>query len=448
MMKNVEHIYFIGIGGISMSGLAELMLFNKIKVSGSDWKESKIIKKLKLHGANIYIGENENNITEDIDLLVYTSAVRENHPELIKAKELGVKILGRSDFLGGIMLSYKNSVCVSGTHGKTTTTGMLSQILINSTLEPTIFLGGELGAIDGNIKIGKNNLLLTEACEYKRNFLKFNPTVEIILNIEADHLDYYKDIHDIEDAFVEYVDIMNEKGLLVVNNINKDLFNNKRCKVITFGLDEKSDIYAKDIEYYPTPQFNVVYSNREIGKVELGVVGEHNILNSLSAIATCIHLEIDFSVVQKGLKDFKGTKRRYEYIGQKKGINIFDDYAHHPTEIMTTLNTAKKYTKGNITTIFQPHTYTRTKELLDEFSKSFNQSDNLIIVDIYAAREVDNGEIHSKDLVNKIKSYNENVEYAESFELAATKALKKSSSGDTIITMGAGNVCDILDLLL
>lgn len=448
MDNNIKHIFFIGIGGVSMSGLAELMLSRKIKVSGSDWNESENVKKLRKNGATVYIGENADNITNDIDLVVYTSAVRAEHPEMKKAKDLKLNIATRADFLGEIMKEFGHSICVSGTHGKTTTTGMLSQVLVDTDLDPTIFLGGNLKVIDGNIRIGGKDLLLTEACEYKRNFLKFNPTVEIILNVEEDHLDYYKDIEDIRTAFRAYAELLDENGLLVVNYKDKDLFNNLRCNVKTFGLNEECDIYAKNISYNPKPKYTLVIDKKEITEIDLNIFGEHNILNSLSVIAVLISIGVDIDIIKNGIKNFFGTERRYELKGNVNGITVVDDYAHHPTEVRTSINSAKYNTDGNVITIFQPHTFTRLKALIDDFADELSKAEYIIIVDIYAAREPYTDNIHSKDLVEKIKKYNKNVVYAANFDEAATIALKFAKSGDIIMTMGAGDVYKIADILL
>lgn len=447
MNKNISHIFFIGIGGISMSGLAKLALSNNIKVSGSDENNSELLKKLQRDGAKIYIGHNKENIDNSVDLLVYTSAVKEDNEELLRAKELGIEIQGRTEFIGNIMKEYKHSIAISGTHGKTTTTGMLSSILVNSSLDPTIFLGGELNIINGNIRVGNGDLLLTEACEYKRNFLNFNPSISVILNIAEDHLDYYKDIHDINNAFLEFANKLPKDGLLIVNDLNKDLFNGISSKIVSFGLSSSADIYATDIEYLPYPKFKVVYGDKSFD-VELSVFGEHNVLNSLSVIAVSTKLGIDTETIKLGLKQFTGTKRRYELRGLIDDISIIDDYAHHPDEIKATLTSARKNTNGKIITIFQPHTYTRTKDLFEQFAKVFELTDEIIMVDIYASREKDTGLVDSKQLVLAAKKYNENAVYAESFESAALLALKKANAGDIIITMGAGNVNEIAKILL
>lgn len=443
----MKHIFFIGIGGISMSALAELMLNRNIKVSGSDRTDSELLKKLQNDGAKIYIGHKAENIDETVDLVVYTSAISDDNEELLKAKELGIELQTRAVFLGNIMKEYEHSIAISGTHGKTTTTGMLSSILVCSSIDPTIFLGGELNVIDGNVKIGKGDLLLTEACEYKRNFLNFNPSIGVILNIAEDHLDYYKDINDINTAFVEFANKLPSNGLLVVNNLNKELFKNVNTKLISFGLDNSADIYASNIEYFPYPKFTVNYRDVSF-EVELSVFGEHNVLNALSVIAVSLELGIDIETIKKGLKQFIGTKRRYELRGTINGISVIDDYAHHPDEIETTLLTARNNTKGRVITVFQPHTYTRTISLFNKFAKVFKLSDEIIFVDIYAAREIDTGIVSSEKLAIEAKKYNKNAMYAESLEAAAKLALEKAQAGDIIISMGAGNVNDIVKLLL
>jgi len=447
MENNFNNIYFIGIGGISMSGLAELMIDEGLFVAGSDRNDSHIVKKLVKMGAKIHLNHNAENITDDIGLVVYTSAISNDNPELLEAKKLNLNIMDRAEFLGYVMKNYMNSICVSGTHGKTTTTGMLSSILIETNLEPTIFLGGEMDSIGGNIRRGSNNLLLTEACEYKRNFLKFNPTMELILNIDEDHLDYYKDLNDIESAFIEYSNILTENGFLIVNNENKNLFNNLKCKVVTFGNNDTADFYPKNIKYFPTPSYTLMNKEKAIAEINLQVFGDHNILNSIAASAACVMLGINLELIKKGLENFKGTHRRYEYRGTYKEAVVIDDYAHHPSEMKTTLLTARTYSKGRIITIFQPHTYSRTIALLDKFADVLKLSDETILLDIYAAREIDTKSIHSKDLLNKITEIGANAVYATSFEEAVKMLNNVVSKGDTVIAMGAGNVNDIIELL-
>ncbi|WP_326908226.1 UDP-N-acetylmuramate--L-alanine ligase [Sedimentibacter sp. MB31-C6] len=447
MEKNFTNIYFIGIGGISMSALAIVMLDEGCKVSGSDKNNSHIIDKLIKMGAKINSSHKKENITEDIDLVVYTSAISDDNPELLRSKELNLHIMDRAEFLGFIMKNYNNSICVSGTHGKTTTTGMLSSILLETELDPTIFLGGEMDLIDGNFKHGSYNMLLTEACEYKRNFLKFNPTMEIILNIDADHLDYFRDLRDIESAFVEYAQNLPRNGHLVINVEHANLFKNIKSRIVTFGKSEKADFYPANIKSYPTPSYSLMHKRNEIAQINLNIFGEHNILNSVAAAAACIMLNVDLNSIKKGLEKFVGTHRRYEYKGNYKGATIIDDYAHHPSEMKATLETAKSYSKGKVITIFQPHTYSRTKLLLNEFAEALKLSDYVILLDIYAAREKNTGEIQSIDLLKKVNENSTISYYAENFVSAVTILDTIVSKEDTIITMGAGNVNEIINLL-
>ena len=447
MKYNFNHIYFIGIGGISMSALAEIMLEEGIKVSGSDRSDSKIIRKLQTSGADIYLKHDSKNISDDIDLVVYTSAIADDNSELLRAKELNIKIMGRAEFLGFVMKNYNHAICVSGTHGKTTTTGMLSSILIETDLAPTIFIGGEMDSLGGNLLHGSYELLLTEACEYKRNFLKFNPTMEVVLNIEEDHLDYYTDLNDIERAFVEYAEKLPSDGYLIVNESYRHLFENVKCNIVTFGLD-KGDYYAQNIELIPEPSYTLMHGDEKVAEIKLKVYGEHNILNSLAACAACLSLWIKTETVVKGLFNFKGTHRRYEYKGRLNEATVIDDYAHHPSEMKATLKTARSLAEGKIITVFQPHTYTRTIKLLDGFAEALSMSDEVILVDIYAAREINTGVIHSKDIINKMKNYSKDALYAGSFREAADIVSSIAKKGDIIITMGAGNVVDIAELLL
>ncbi len=447
-MQKFNHIYFIGIGGISMSALAEIMIDEGTRVSGSDRSSSHIIKKLESLGAKIYINHDRKNITEDIDLVVYTSAISNDNPELLRAQELNLDIMDRAEFLGLIMKNYKNSVCISGTHGKTTTTGMLSSILIETDMNPTIFLGGEMDSMGGNLLRGSYDIMLTEACEYRRNFLKFNPTMEIILNIEEDHLDYYKDLEDIENAFVEYAQKISPTGHLVVNEKHRMLFKDIKCNVVTFGADSSSDYYPENISLMPVPSYTLMHKGQKIEDIKLRVFGEHNLLNSVAAAAAALILDVDAKTVKNGLSDFKGTHRRYEYKGNYNGASIIDDYAHHPSEMKATLKAAKSHTSGRIITVFQPHTFTRTKKLLNEFAEALTHTDEAILLDIYAAREKDNGEIHSRDIIAKMNALNKKGYYAESFQEAANIVKSLVCEGDTIITMGAGNVNDVADLLL
>lgn len=446
MFKNINNIFFIGIGGISMSGLAQIMLSRGCLVSGSDRENSQKTKDLKNKGANIHIGHDKKNITNP-DLVVYTSAISDDNPEYLRAKELNIPLMDRAEFLGLLMKEYSETIAVSGTHGKTSTTGMISSILLKTRFNPTVLIGGEYDEIGGNIKLGDNKYLLTEACEYKRNFLKFNPTIGVVLNIEEDHLDYYKDIEDINFAFREFGEKLPKTGTLVVNKNNAHLFENLSCNILTFGYDKGSDIYFENLEYTPFPKYTLMYNGKEISEIELSVFGNHNILNSLAAYAVCKSLNINLEMIKSGLSSFKGIKRRYEIKGRYNGALLIDDYAHHPTEISAALETTKKHTSGKIIAAFQPHTYTRTYSLFKEFVNCFDIADEIIVLDIYAAREKDTGIVHSKDLVNKLVEKNLNAVYCESFEKASEIIKNIVKQEDTVITLGAGEAYKIIDIL-
>ncbi|WP_427339321.1 UDP-N-acetylmuramate--L-alanine ligase [Caloranaerobacter sp. DY30410] len=447
-----NHVHFIGIGGISMSGLAEILLNAGYTVSGSDIKNSEIIESLKEKGAIVYIGHDKNNIN-GADLVVYTSAISKDNPEYIESIEKNIVTVDRATFLGQLMRIYKSSIAVSGTHGKTTTTAMMSVILEHSNLEPTILLGGVLDSIGGNVKIGKENIFLTEACEYKGNFLKFNPNIGIILNIEEDHLDYFKNINHIVETFADFAALLPKDGLLVINSddINTPkIINKANCNIVTFGIKNKSNYKADNISFTSEgfPNFKLIINNSKEYKVTLKVMGIHNVYNALAAIATAHSLNIPISTIIEAIESYTGTHRRFEVKGIINGIKIIDDYAHHPTEIKATLNAAKKLPHNKIWCVFQPHTYTRTKALLNEFSESFYDADNVIVTDIYAAREKDTGLVHSKDLVDLLTTKGIKSLYIDNFKDIVDYLSKQTSEGDIILTVGAGDIYKVGEMLL
>jgi len=448
-----KHVHFIGIGGISMSGLAEILLNLGFTVSGSDIRSSNITSKLEKKGIKIYTGHSEENI-KDADLVVYTAAVKSDNPELAKAKSLGIPTLDRATLLGEIMKKYPFSVAVSGTHGKTTTTSMISLIMLKSALDPTIHIGGELDAIGGNTRIGSNKYFVAEACEYVESFLKFHPYLAVVLNIEADHLDYFKDIEHIKNAFLKFIRLVPENGYVVacaddqnVLSILKDV----HCNIITFGLNSKNAMWtAEDISFNENgfAAFTVLKDNERITNIQLKVPGIHNISNVLASIAACYALGCSIENIKKGLESYTGIHRRFELKGIENNIKVVDDYAHHPSEIKATLKAARSGNYPRIWTVFQPHTYTRTKFLLDEFSKAFKDTDKVIITDIYSAREKDTGEIHSRILAEKIRENGQDAIYLPDFEGIVEYLKKNASPGDLIITMGAGDVYKVGEMFL
>lgn len=448
-----EAIHFIGIGGISMSGLAEILIEEGFTVTGSDTNESDLTRHLEAKGAKVAYGQKAENITDEIDVVVYTAAVHPDNPEFISATEKKLHILTRAELLGQMMKNYENAIAVSGTHGKTTTTSMITEILLSADTDPTISVGGILNSISGNIRVGGPDLFVTEACEYTNSFLSFYPTTEVILNIEADHLDFFKDLKEIRQSFRLFAEKLPENGLLVINKDiehMEDIIEGLPCKVITFGKDQESRYQAENISYdeLARASYDLLVDGKVIDRVTLGVSGEHNVYNSLAAAAVCFELGISLEMIQKGLKRFTGTNRRFEKKGEVSGVTIIDDYAHHPQEIRATLETAKHYPHKKLWVVFQPHTYTRTRAFLDEFAESLSLADEVILADIYAARETDNLGISSKDIVERIEKKGVKVHYIPSFEEIETFILENCIHGDLLITMGAGDIVKVGENLL
>ncbi len=438
-----KKVHFIGIGGISMSGLAEILLKNGYTVSGSDMKNSNMVEKLRNKGANIYMGHNADNI-QDSDLVVYTAAISEDNPEFQKAIELKIPMMDRAEFLGRIMLGHKYNVAVAGTHGKTTTTSMLAHIVIEAQVDPTILVGGELDVIEGNVLAGNSDYFVTEACEYKGSFLKFHPYIGIILNVDADHLDFYKDINHIKDTFNKFIDIIPEDGFLVCNSDDSnvsDILNNHKCTVMTYGINN-GEYKAKNItsNSLGCGSYDLYKNDHMLFSIVLNVPGEHNVLNSLAAICTSLALNISNESIIKGLSNFGGTHRRFEFKGSKNGVTVIDDYAHHPTEIQATLNACKNYPHKDLYVVFQPHTYTRTITLFDDFVKTFNGVKHLLLADIYAAREKDTGIVNSVKLGDAIRLTGVDAINYHSFEEIVNYLKSKAKDGDLIITVGAGDI--------
>ena len=448
-----QHVYFMGIGGISMSGLAGILLSRGFKVSGSDRAPSELTDMLEKEGATVNIGQRASNIKDDIDLVVYTAAIHQDNPEFIRCKELNLPMMSRAEFLGLLMKNYKSSIAISGTHGKTTTSSMAGEILMASSLDPTLSIGGILPSINGNIRIGNSEYFLTEACEYTNSFLSFFPKYEIILNIEEDHLDFFKDLNEIRTSFKRFGELLPEDGVLIINSDIKDykeITKDVSAKIITFGKDENSDYYFTDLhtskEGYSIFNFNTP-SKKKV-EVTLRVRGIHNVLNAVAALALADILNLDLTLSSKALYTFEGAKRRFEFKGSLKGVNIFDDYAHHPTEIRATLETAKTYPHKNMWVVFQPHTYSRTKAFMDEFAEALSLADNIVLTDIYAARENDNLGISSEDLMNKIIEKGKKCYHFRSFSDIENFLLQNCIPEDLLITMGAGDVLKIGESLL
>lgn len=451
--KKPIHVHFIGIGGISMSGLAEILLQEGFTISGSDSKESDLTKQLEAKGAQIFYGQRASNIIDGIELVVYTAAIHPDNPEYAAAVQKGISMMSRADLLGQIMTNYQVPIAVSGTHGKTTTTSMASHILLQGGFDPTITVGGILPAIGGNLRVGNSGTFITEACEYTNSFLSFYPKISIILNIDADHLDFFKDIDDIRHSFRLFAEKLPANGTLIINSDTpkyEEIIQDLLCEVITYGLESNAEYTAEDITYDSLGHatFTCKHNGDTVGTFSLQVPGIHNVSNALSVIALGMKLNMTLEDLQKGIQNFTGTDRRFQYKGTLGGITIIDDYAHHPTEIEATLKSAKNYPHKTTWCVFQPHTYTRTHALLHDFAKALTLADHVILADIYAAREKNTLGISSKDLQKCILELGTPCEYFPTFDEIENYLLENCIHGDLLITMGAGDVVKIGENLL
>lgn len=447
------HIHFIGIGGISMSGLAEILLKEGFTVSGSDNKETPLTDHLTEKGSSIFYGQKASNIIDGIDVVVYTAAIHDDNEELMEVRRRNIPTLTRAELLGQLMTNYKTPIAVSGTHGKTTTTSMLSHVLLAGEKDPTISVGGILKAIHGNIRVGNSDIFVTEACEYTNSFLHFFPKIGIILNVEEDHMDFFKDIDDIRNSFHEFAKLLPQDGTLIINHEieqSEAITEGLSCRILTYGLDDTADYCAKNIAYdaMGCTSFDFYRFGEFVDHITLSVTGDHNVSNALAAIAAGELTEVPMEAIKNGLLSFKGTDRRFEYKGEKNGITIIDDYAHHPTEIKATLTSVKHYPHRETWCIFQPHTYTRTKAFFHEFAEALSLADHIILVDIFAARETDTLGMSSQLLAEELKKSGADVYYFPSFSEVENFVMKTCIHGDLLITMGAGDVVNIGESIL
>ncbi len=437
-----------------MSGLAEILSEEGFQVSGSDAHKTELTSHLEEKGIRVEYGQRDSNITDGIQAVVYTAAIHPDNPEFLAARNKNIPMLTRAELLGEIMRNYKQAVNVSGTHGKTTTTSMLTEILLAAHMDPTVTVGGLLPSIKGNIRVGGSKLFVTEACEYTNSFLSFFPTMEIILNIEADHLDFFKDLDDIRRSFRLFAEKLDEKGTLIISSDiqnMEEITNNLPCQVITFGRDPKNSRYsAEGITYdkYGRPSYTLLEDGKAVGDITLGVLGEYNVYNSLASIAAARELGVSIKQIQEGLCHFTGAGRRFEKKGEIGGVTIIDDYAHHPQEIEATLTAAKQYPHKRLWCVFQPHTYTRTEAFLDEFAKALLLADEVILADIYAAREINTLGVSSRDIEEKITNAGGKAHYIPSFDEIETFILQNCIPGDLLITMGAGDIVKVGEKLL
>ncbi|MBP1754838.1 MAG: murC [Firmicutes bacterium] len=454
-------IHFIGIGGISMSGFAEYLHTLGFRVSGSDSHQSKITDHLTELGIEVFIGQRASNISSDINVVVFTAAIHEDNEEYQEVIRRNIPMLNRAQMIGQLMLNFDDAIAVSGTHGKTTTTSMLSLIFLEAAADPTISVGGILDAIGGNIRMGKSEHFIIEACEYTNTFLEFNPKRSIILNIDADHLDFFKDLEDIRNSFHLFASRLPKDGQLFINGeidrldeFTKDL----ECKVLTYGIidpayassDRTYDIAADKIEFNDQSMgsYDLYYKGKYIDRITLNVIGLHNLSNSMPAIGVALELGLPIEKIKSALFAFRNSKRRFEYKGQIGGVTVIDDYAHHPTEVEATLKAAQNYPHKTLWCVFQPHTYTRMKNHLKEFASTLSLADKIVLADIYAAREKDPGDISSKDLVRELEKLGKEVYYFPCFDEIENFLLQNCMNGDLLITMGAGDIVSVGENLL
>lgn len=453
------NIYFIGIGGISMSAIAKILYKNGFNVSGSDMSENDEVKKLKDLGIEVHIGHKSENIIDNIDVIVYSKAIHSDNEEIIEAKKKNKKILSRSEILGSIMANYKNRLCVAGTHGKTTTTSMLAKMLLDNGFDPTINVGGEVGEFSGNTYIGNNkNYFIVESCEYTNSFLDFCPTTEIITNIDDDHLDFFKDINDIINSFNRFIDLLADGNNLIINMSIENIVNinsEKKINVITFGETDQANFYYKNQKYDKNnfQTFDVYKDGINLGNMKLKMIGRHNILNFLGAFACAFLYGLSIDDAKKSLENFSGASRRLEIKCIKDGITYMDDYAHHPTEIKASLTALSELNYNKMFLIFQPHTFSRTKLLFHKFVDVLSNVDCVILSKIYAAREIDDKTVSSYDLmkeiisVNKENNKNNICEYFEDFIDIKDFIKDNAKPGDLVVTMGAGDIVKLHNIL-
>lgn len=452
-LKEYENkkVHFIGIGGVSMSGLAAILLNNQIQVTGSDFKESKNTEKLKKRGAVIFYGHHKENIT-DQDIVVYTAAIREDNEELQEARAKGIPTYDRAEFLGHLIKNFTNSIAVTGTHGKTSTTSMLSAISLADEKDPTILVGANLPLIGGNYRIGDSDFFITEACEYKASFMQFPGKVALILNVEADHLDYYRDLQHILDTFKAYITVMPAGGTVVANADDPNMeyiLQDAKVKVLPFGI-HKGKLKAENITFdeMGRASFDAVLEGKILTTIHLKVPGEFNIYNALGAIGASLSSGISLEGIRKGLENYEGVDKRFQHLYTKNEITVLDDYAHHPGEIKNALDTVLKMKHNKIHVVFQSHTYTRTKALFNEFTECFDAMDTLLLLPIFAAREPDTGLVSSEELGDAIRKRNTvpTVNFTE-FQDAAAYLKEIAKPGDIILTMGAGESVKVAEML-
>lgn len=443
-----KHLHFIGIGGSSMSGLARFMLQKGCAVSGSDRDASHKTEALEKLGVKIYIGHSAENV-HGADLVVYSAAIAESNPERAEAKRLGIPQVERAVLLGRLMSTFDQAICVSGTHGKTTTTSMIAQIFVEAGEDPGVHIGGELDAIGGGTRVGGGNTFIAEACEYSGSFWHFYPTIAVILNIDEDHLDFYKDLDDIEASFRRFAGLVPEDGWVVGWGDDprvRRVLSSLKCRTRTYGLEPYNELRAEDISYdeLGRPRFTVTLYGHPLCEVELAVSGEKNLLDALAAIAVSDIAELPMSRVSETLAHFTGAHRRFDLTSVTDGVRIYQDYAHNPAEMKTAIHIAAMQPHKTLWAVWQPHTYSRTKALFNGFVETFDEADHILITDVMGARESDPGDIRSEMFLEPLRARGKKVDVTPTFDDAEAYLRSHWHSGDLVITLGCGNI-DLLN---
>ncbi len=442
-----SHVHLIGIGGVSMFPLAEVLKGIGMVVTGSDMHENDNVDHLITQGIDVYLGHRAENV-RGADLVIRTAAVHDDNPEIQAAYAAGIPVFERGQAWGAIMMDYRHAVCFSGTHGKTTTTSMCAHIAIAASIDPTIMIGGNLPLLGAGYRIGKGDTIILESCEYRNSFLSFRPTTAVILDIEEDHLDFFKDLADIEHSFRTFANLVPENGVVIANADDRntmDTLDGIDRPFITFGLGSYADIYCSEPTWEKgLPTFDLYHRDELICNISLAIPGLHNVKNALAASAAALYMGIDPRFISEGLKSYHGAKRRFEYKGEVNGAKVYDDYAHHPGEIHVLLKTAKSLGYDRIICAFQPHTYSRTKALFDDFVQELQLADLTLLAEIYPAREVNTLGISSKDLAVKIP----NAEFYPTFSELEARLRDLAKPGDLILTVGAGELNQVADALV
>ena len=438
--KPGTRVHLAGIGGVSMCPLAEVLAGMGLQVQGSDMSESDTVRQLRAQGIPVAVGHSAENL-KDCALVIRTAAIHDDNPEIAGAIARGIPVYERAQAWGAIMQHYQNAVCISGTHGKTTTTSMATHIFMAAQADPTVMIGGTLPLLHSGYRVGRGDTIILESCEYCNSFLNFFPTVAVILNVEADHLDFFKDLADIEHSFHAFADLVPQRGYIISNADDpgaREAVKGLSHPVFTFGIaDPDADCTAHNVAFHDgCPTFDVVIRGETYAHVELHIAGRHNILNSLAAASAAYVLGIPGSAVEEGLAAFTGAGRRFEHKGTYHGAEVYDDYAHHPDEVEALLNAARPLPHQRLICAFQPHTYTRTAALFDDFVRVLRMPDKVVLAEIYAAREKNELGISSRDLAAQIPG----AVYCSTLEQVTEELARLAQPGDMIITVGAGDI--------